>query len=241
MSLGALQTQEVAVGTDPTEQLISAWEAGARVRLVATTTAAAYAPPRITTPRALDSRAFPKSAGVLITTSGSSGQPRLIDLSLDALVASATLGARAIPFGAGDVWQSSLAPAHIGGLMIFVRAMVLGGSVKLAPSPRQWSDLAGVTHVSLVATQLARLLEDPAEPPTSLKAVMLGGGPSSMALRDAALNRGVPLYSTYGLTETSSQVATGALALGDEAPLAGPPLPGMSITTWDAIKTPIGV
>jgi O-succinylbenzoic acid--CoA ligase len=73
------------------------------------------------------------------------------------------------------------------------------------------------------------LLEDRAAVPSSLKAVMLGGGPSAQALRDEAIARGVPLFATYGLTETCSQVATGALARGDPATLAGAPLPGTSI------------
>jgi len=60
--------------------------------------------------------------------------------------------------------------------------------------------------------------------------VMLGGGPSAQALRDAAIARGVPLFATYGMTETCSQVATGALAHGDAATLAGAALPGVSIT-----------
>jgi O-succinylbenzoic acid--CoA ligase len=65
--------------------------------------------------------------------------------------------------------------------------------------------------------------------PPSLKAVMLGGGPSAQALRDAAIARGVPLHATYGLTETCSQVATGALVRGDPATVAGAALPGASI------------
>ena len=49
---------------------------------------------------------------------------------------------------------------------------------------------------------------------------MLGGGPSARALHDRAIARGVPLHSTYGMTETSSQVATGRRAIGDAATLA---------------------
>jgi O-succinylbenzoic acid--CoA ligase len=59
---------------------------------------------------------------------------------------------------------------------------------------------------------------------------MLGGGPSPRALRDAAISRGVPLFTTYGLTETCSQIATGRVASGDAETLAGPPLPGVSVT-----------
>ncbi len=241
---------EVAAGCDPSEHLQQAWSRGERVLLLAKSAPDAaraqllaasgardvvdgtkLAPARASSAvrPLLDPRDFAPSAGVVIATSGSSGVPRLVDIGLDALVASARLGARVIAFGEGDAWHASLAPTHIGGLMIFVRAMALGGVVRAGAQPRAWSDLDCATHVSLVAAQLARLLEDPAPPPRSLKAVMLGGGPSAQPLRDAAIASGIPLFATYGLTETSSQVATGALALGDAATLAGAALPGVSI------------
>jgi O-succinylbenzoic acid--CoA ligase len=171
----------------------------------------------------------PGSAGVLVATSGTSGAPRLVELSLAALVASARLGASAVPFGPGDTWHASLAPHHVGGLMLRVRAAVLGGAVRTAALPRTWADLAGCTHASLVATQLARLLEGPGEPPASLRAVMLGGGPSAAPLRRAALARGVPLFVTYGMTETASQVATCRPAPDDPSTLAGPAIPGVQL------------
>ena len=59
---------------------------------------------------------------------------------------------------------------------------------------------------------------------------MLGGGPSAHTLHDRAIARGVPLYATYGMTETCSQIATGRRAIGDAATLAGPPLPSVSIS-----------
>jgi O-succinylbenzoic acid--CoA ligase len=164
-----------------------------------------------------------------VATSGSSGTPRLVELSLAALAASAERGATAVPFGPGDTWHASLATHHVGGLMLHVRAAVLGGAVRHAPLPRTWADIDGCTHVSLVAAQLARLLEDPAGPPRTLKAVMLGGGPSPGALRRAALSRGLPVFVTYGMTETASQMATCRPSMDDADTLAGPPIPGVRI------------
>ena len=174
--------------------------------------------------------ACPLTASVIIETSGSSGAPRLIELGIDALVASAQIGARAIAFGPDDLWHASLPATHIGGLMIHIRSLVLGGAVRHAGAPKCWSDLNGVTHISLVAAQLARLLDDPHEAPSTLKAVMLGGGPSSQSLRDRALRQGLPMFATYGMTETASQVATGPIAIGDAVTLAGAPLPGIQVT-----------
>ncbi len=183
--------------------------------------------PRV--PRPLRAEDHPSSAGVLVATSGSSGAPRLVELSLGALEASARLGASAVPFGPGDTWHASLSPHHVGGLMLRVRAAVLGGAVRTSALPRTWADLEECTHASLVSTQLARMLEAPGDPPASLRAVMLGGGPSAAPLRRAALARGVPIFVTYGMTETASQVATCRPAPGDPATLAGPAIPGIHL------------
>ena len=245
---GPVVALRVRPGVDPMPSLRERWQSGTTVLLVAGSlpdaaqagmAAAAGAREMLdaSAPRRADSAGtplrasdHPDDAGVLVATSGSSGTPRLVELSLAALVASAERGAAAVPFGPGDTWHASLAPHHVGGLMLHVRAAVLGGSVRHASLPRAWSDLDGCTHVSLVAPQLARLLDDPADPPSTLAAVMLGGGPSPGALRRAALARGLPLFVTYGMTETASQVATCRPAPDDADTLAGPPIP--EVRAW---------
>lgn len=224
---GGFIVVEVEPGVDPRGAFERAWAQGARVVPLAKSLPPAA---RARILARLDAVRCEPATGVVLPTSGSSGEPRLVDLSLEAMEASARAGAQVIPFGAGDLWHASLAPSHVGGVMILMRARFLGGAVRFGAPPRAWRDLEGSTHVSLVAAQLARLLEDRAPVPSSLKAVMLGGGPSAQALRDAAIARGVPLFATYGMTETCSQVATGALAHGDAATLAGAALPGVSIT-----------
>jgi len=223
----AITIVEVEPGVDPRPAFEAIWSRGARALPIARTLPAA--PRAALEVRARAVRASP-APGIVLPTSGSSGVPRLIDLPLEAMRSSAELGARAIPFGPGDLWYASLAPTHVGGLMILMRARFLDGGVRFGAPPRAWSDLAGCTHASVVAPQLARLLEDPAPVPASLKAVMLGGGPSPQSLHDAAISRGVPLFATYGMTETCSQVATGRRAAGDPATLAGRPLPGITIS-----------
>ena len=245
MNAGAIVAYEIVASENSLPTLCSAWLRGERVLLVSKNHSAVarqqlLAAARVTNvlqtithdlaAQKINLDACPPTASVIIETSGSTAAPRLIELGLDALVASAHIGARAIAFGPGDLWHASLPATHIGGLMIHVRSLVLGGAVRHAGAPKCWSDLNGVTHISLVAAQLARLLEDTDQPPSSLKAVMLGGGPSSQSLRDSALRKGLPLFATYGMTETASQVATGPIAIGDAATLAGAPLPGIQIS-----------
>ena len=245
MNAGAVVAYEIVAGENPLPTLCSAWSRGERVLLVSPNHSAFARQQLLAVTRAtnmlqtiahdhaaqkINLDACPPTASVIIETSGSSGAPRLIELGIDALVVSAQIGARAIAFGAGDLWHASLPATHIGGLMIHVRSLVLGGGVRYGVAPKCWADLNGVTHISLVAAQLARLLDDPHEAPSTLKAVMLGGGPSSQSLRDRALRQGLPMFATYGMTETASQVATGPIAIGDAATLAGAPLPGIQVT-----------
>jgi len=245
MNAGAIVAYEIVASENSLPTLCSAWLRGERVLLVSKNHSAVarqqlLAAARVTNvlqtithdhaAHKINLDACPPTASVIIETSGSTAAPRLIELGLDAIVASARIGARAIAFGPGDLWHASLPATHIGGLMIHVRSLVLGGAVRHAGAPKCWSDLNGVTHVSLVAAQLARLLEDTNQPPSSLKAIMLGGGPSSQSLRDSAVRKGLPLFATYGMTETASQVATGPIAIGDAATLAGAPLPGIQIS-----------
>jgi len=68
----------------------------------------------------------------------------------------------------------------------------------------------GITHLSLVSTQLIRLLRQPELPTafTQVKAILLGGGPLPASALVEALRRGWPVCPSYGLTEMASQVCT---------------------------------
>lgn len=87
----------------------------------------------------------------------------------------------------------------------------------------------GVSHVSLVAVQLARLLDATGDgsPPEGLRAVLLGGGPVPTSLVRRGLAAGWPLVTTYGMTETASAVTALPTAEAGARPWsAGRPLPG---------------
>lgn len=149
-------------------------------------------------------RAFPdlgphegSGPGTALWTSGSSGEPKLIVHDLKAHLVSAQGSDHNIPFGPGDRWLWSLPHHHIGGLAIMVRAAISGGAVLLG-------DLSDATHASMVPAQLQRIVDD--GPPKSLKALLLGGGPIPPQLIDRALAGGWPIHTTWGMTETASQV-----------------------------------
>jgi O-succinylbenzoic acid--CoA ligase len=104
---------------------------------------------------------------------------------------------------------------HVSGLMQAVRALCTGGSLRMAPwrsleqGPLPQVDEAGSYCLSLVPTQLGRLLERDggARWLRRFGTIFLGGGPASEALLEAARREKLPLHPVYGMTETASMVA----------------------------------
>jgi len=113
-----------------------------------------------------------------------------------------------------DLWLCCLPLNHIGGLSIPIRTAFSGTCTLLHNGfdPMLVSTVLheqSVSLVSLVPTMLQRLLEvDNKNYPPTLRSVLVGGGPVEKDLLKRALQRGLPVIQTYGMTETSSQITT---------------------------------
>ncbi len=177
----------------------------------------------------------------VVFTSGSGAAPRAAVLSRGAFRAAAQASAANLGWEAKDRWLLSMPPAHVGGLSILVRcllarrAMVLADSTAFDPAglARQLAR-DDVTLLSLVPSMLRRLLDHDAgwSPPSCLRAVLVGGAAMPVELRARAAARGVPLLTTYGMTETCAQVATQTYASrGRVREGVGPALPGVCVRT----------
>ena len=186
-------------------------------------------------------------AQAVLWTSGTAGRPRGVALTFDALDASARASAERLALGAEDVWLASLSPAHVGGLALVTRALLLGSRL-VAVGPLEAVAVGAlvdgrgappgvtVTHLSVVPTQLVRLLEvrGGAPPPPSLRCVLVGGGAAPAGLVARALDAGWPLALTYGLTEATSQVATAPPDVVRRKPgTVGSALPGVELGVAD--------
>ncbi|WP_435360538.1 o-succinylbenzoate--CoA ligase [Haloarchaeobius sp. DFWS5] len=150
---------------------------------------------------------------LLMFTSGTTGRPKGVRLTLGNLVASATASAFRLGITRRDRWLVCLPMYHMGGLAPVVRSMLYGTTavVQSAFDPESIArviDEHQITGVSLVPTMLRRLLDDGWSPPEHLRFVLLGGAAASRELLDRALAAGVPVFPTYGMTEASSQIAT---------------------------------
>jgi O-succinylbenzoic acid--CoA ligase len=175
----------------------------------------------------------------VLPTSGTTGDAKGVVLSRRAFLASARASSENLGSEERDRWLLSLPLAHVGGLNVLTRCLLARRALVLAePGDTEalirGIELGGVTLASLVPAQLARLLtRSPTwDPPRSLRALLVGGAHLPSALRRAARERGWPVLTTYGLTETCSQVTT-------ESPLApglsgaGRPLRGVEVRTRD--------
>ncbi|MFP4147023.1 MAG: AMP-binding protein [Halorhodospira sp.] len=145
-----------------------------------------------------------------IATSGSTGAPQVMVHSYANHVRSAQGAIAYLPLAPGDRYLLSLPLFHVGGLGIIFRCleaaapMVLGGRAE----DTTFLNAYRVTHVSMVETQLRRLLREASAPLPALRCVLLGGGPVAPDLLEEAAARGLPCYMSYGLTEMTAQVAT---------------------------------
>ena len=109
---------------------------------------------------------------------------------------------------------------HISGFSLIMRALLHGGAIRFM-KPEQGlvqSIQRGVTHVSLVPTQLQRLLSDECAHMPQLKAMLVGGAACPPSWVRTARQRGWPVFLTYGSTEAASQVATASADELDQHP-----------------------
>ena len=188
----------------------------------------------------------PVAPVVVILTSGTTGRPRPAILSTAALTASAAAWLAALQPATG--WLLALGLGHVAGLGVAWRAALSGVPLVVAdPDPlaiaAALADDPAPSHVSLVPTMLARLLDavHDGPPPATLRAVLLGGGPIPAELVRRALVAGWPIVPTYGLTEAGSGVT--ALPLGEAAlhpESAGRALPGVELRIADPDDSGVG-
>jgi len=179
---------------------------------------------------------LPPDAAAVLFTSGSTGAARGVVLSRGALIAAADASARHLGWRDDDRWLVALSLAHAGGLSIVVRCLAARRPIALCDGEFDRGAVAAqlerCTLASLVPTQLAALLDDPAwRPPPRLRAVLLGGAAAPPALLALAAARGVPFLTTYGMTESLGQLAT---APPDRAGDPGAPLVALPGVAFDA-------
>ncbi|MFO8116432.1 MAG: o-succinylbenzoate--CoA ligase [Halorubrum sp.] len=177
-----------------------------------------------------------KDTQLLLSTSGSTGAPKLVPITMGNLLASAVASGFKLGIDPDDRWLVTLPLSHMGGIAPLFRSVLYGTTVVIRPSfdpggAADDIDRYGITVVSLVPTMLTEMLDSRGTLSESLRAVLLGGAPASAKLIDRCRNYSIPVYPTYGMTETSSQIATATPEQAFERPdTVGQPLMWTDVT-----------
>jgi O-succinylbenzoic acid--CoA ligase len=138
---------------------------------------------------------------LVVATSGSTGEPKGVVLTHDAVAASAEATSRRLIVTAHDHWLACLPLSHVGGLSVVTRALHVGTTLSILPGfDAHAVNTSAATHVSLVATTLPRVDAE------RFRVIVLGGS------RPPA-ERPANTVTTYGMTETGSGVVYDGIPL----------------------------
>lgn len=151
----------------------------------------------------------------IIYTSGTTGRPKGTMLTHSNHFWSATASAYRLGTRPDDRWLLCMPLYHVGGLAIVLRCCLYGTAVVLQngfdeANVRHALTWQAVTLISVVPTMLHRLLDfcPNALAKSRLRCVLVGGAAATAELVDRCIVLNLPVATTYGLTEATSQVAT---------------------------------
>lgn len=154
---------------------------------------------------------------VVVTTSGSTGEPKHVALPARALQASAE--ASHARLGGPGLWLLALPAQHVAGLQVLVRAALAGTEPEVLELRGGFDTAAFAAaarrlmhrvtrsngarcYTSLVPAQFGRLLDSEPSALTGFDAVLLGGAAAPPELLDRAREASVTVVTTYGMSET---------------------------------------
>ncbi len=139
-----------------------------------------------------------------IPTSGTTSKPKIACLSYQNFIANALVANQKLGFSQSDTWILSLPLFHVAGLSILFRAFVAGATVNIAKD-KDFFKLNG-NFISLVPTQLNRVLDQASLYKNKFKCILMGGAPLSEFSFNRAKKLNLPIAMSYGMTETASQI-----------------------------------
>ncbi|HTZ43926.1 MAG TPA: AMP-binding protein [Jatrophihabitans sp.] len=191
-----------------------------------------------------------RTGSVLMQTSGSTGEPKLIELAEHRLLHVAGAVAENLRLGPGERGYNPLPLFHINGQVVGLLAtLVAGGSLVLDRRFRRtgfWPlieqhQVSWINGVPAILTILSR--EPLPARPARLRLIRSASAPLPVAVRDLITGAlGVPVVESYGMTEAASQITATDLAAPAPAGSVGRPVRAeLQVRGEDGAPAPAGV
>ena len=156
------------------------------------------------------------SKTVYVKTSGSTGQPKTLEIKKEAMVNSALATGQYFDLKPGDLALLCLSSQHIAGKMMLVRAIILGLHLDMvAPSS---SPLEGIQKEYDFCAMVPLQVQNSLEPLYKIKTLIIGGAPISKLLRAKLAEQPNDIYETYGMTETVTHIAVKKVSSMEHSP-----------------------
>ena len=174
-----------------------------------------------------------RDIAAIMNTSATTGQFKSVPLRWGQIRAHVQASKEVLGKTEQDNWLMVLPLFHVSGLSILMRSLYNGTAVTILPKYDESQVLKlieseNINMMSLVPTILTQL--EPSITHHKLRVILLGGEFIPMALIDACEKKSLPIYKTYGMTETFSQSVTfSVLDYPHKRDSVGKPLPGMQV------------
>ena len=174
-----------------------------------------------------------RDIAVIMNTSATTGQFKSVPLRWGQIRAHVQASKEVLGKTEQDNWLMVLPLFHVSGLSILMRSLYNGTAVTILSKYDEAQVLKlieseNINMMSLVPTILTQL--EPSISHHKLRVILLGGEFIPMALIDACEKKSLPIYKTYGMTETFSQSVTfSVLDYPHKRDSVGKPLPGMQV------------
>ena len=174
-----------------------------------------------------------RDIAAIMNTSATTGQFKSVPLQWGQIRAHVQASKEVLGKTEQDNWLMVLPLFHVSGLSILMRSLYNGTAVTILPKYDEAQVLKlieseNINMMSLVPTILTQL--EPSITHHKLRVILLGGEFIPMALIDACEKKSLPIYKTYGMTETFSQSVTfSVLDYPHKRDSVGKPLPGMQV------------
>lgn len=159
----------------------------------------------------------------IMFTSGTTGPQKAVPQTFRNHYASAIGCKESLGFDRDTNWLSVLPIYHISGLSVLLRAVIEGFTVRIVDKFNAEQILTmikneRITHISLVPQTLNWLMQQGLHEPYDLQKILLGGAKLSATMIETALQYNLPIYNSFGMTETCSQFLTATPEMLHERP-----------------------